>query len=241
MQGLRPLFLSGTVVLRSKLRPAGTRKKQPSFLRLASRQGKPKKQLTPRFLLSQRKAPAGLSVAENIILTQTDLNLTHPSLQRVNVNNALVINVLHLSTVGAGFIPALPAALYLFCVLSAAARMGINPTPTVAECCKSLSISGLRRILNRGWGHPLIASKRHGAFSGAALPLCAMLSFAGATRTTPSSTYLYPPMARYYAACPLSADGHKGRPCNRVVPLVRRLLTAKKAAPETALCRALPQ
>ena len=61
-----------------------------------------------------------------------------------------------------------------------------------------------------------------------------MLSFAGATRTTPSSTYLYPPMARYYAACPLSADGHKGRPCNRVVPLVRRLLTAKKAAPETA-------
>jgi hypothetical protein len=41
MQGLHPLFLSGTVVLRSKLRPAGTRKKQPSFLRLASRQGKP--------------------------------------------------------------------------------------------------------------------------------------------------------------------------------------------------------
>ena len=48
MQGVRPLFLSGTVVLRSKLRPAGTRKKQPSFLRLASRQGKPGKPLTPR-------------------------------------------------------------------------------------------------------------------------------------------------------------------------------------------------
>ena len=47
MQGLRPLFLSGTVVLRSKLRPAGTRKKQPSFLRLASRQGKPEKPLMP--------------------------------------------------------------------------------------------------------------------------------------------------------------------------------------------------
>ena len=61
MQGLRPLFLSGTVVLRSKLRPAGTRKKQPSFLRLASRQGQPEKQLTPRFLLSQRKAPKGLN------------------------------------------------------------------------------------------------------------------------------------------------------------------------------------
>ena len=48
MQGLRPLFLSGTVVLRSKLRPAGTRKKQPSFLRLASRQGNPGKPLSPR-------------------------------------------------------------------------------------------------------------------------------------------------------------------------------------------------
>ncbi|WP_223927273.1 hypothetical protein [Prevotella lacticifex] len=67
MQGLRPMFLPGAVVLRSKLRPAGTGKKQPSFLRLASRQGKPEKQLTPRFLLSQRKAPAGLSVEENII------------------------------------------------------------------------------------------------------------------------------------------------------------------------------
>ena len=51
MQGLRPLFLSGTVVLRSKLRPAGTRKKQPSFLRLASRQGKPGKPLMPLGLL----------------------------------------------------------------------------------------------------------------------------------------------------------------------------------------------
>jgi hypothetical protein len=52
MQGLCPLFLSGTVVLRSKLRPAGTGKKQPSFLRLASQQGKPGKPLTLRFLLS---------------------------------------------------------------------------------------------------------------------------------------------------------------------------------------------
>ena len=36
MQGLRPMFLPGAVVLRSKLRPAGTGKKQPSFLRLAT-------------------------------------------------------------------------------------------------------------------------------------------------------------------------------------------------------------
>jgi len=54
MQGLHPLFLSGTVVLRSKLRQVGTGKKQPSFLRLASRQGKPGKPLMPRFFLNQR-------------------------------------------------------------------------------------------------------------------------------------------------------------------------------------------
>jgi hypothetical protein len=57
MQVLRPMFLSGADLLRSKLRQVGTRKIQPSFLRLASRQRKPEKQLTPRFLLSQRKAP----------------------------------------------------------------------------------------------------------------------------------------------------------------------------------------
>ena len=67
MQWLRPMFLPCAVVLRSKLRQVGTGKKQPSFLRLASRQGKPEKQLTPRFLLWQRKSPTGLSVAENII------------------------------------------------------------------------------------------------------------------------------------------------------------------------------
>ena len=51
MQGLRPLFLSGAGLLRSKLRQADTGKKQPSFLRLASPQGKPKKTLAPRKLM----------------------------------------------------------------------------------------------------------------------------------------------------------------------------------------------
>ena len=51
MQGLRPLFLTASGVLRSELRHTGTRKKQPSFLRLASRQGKHSKQLTPRRLV----------------------------------------------------------------------------------------------------------------------------------------------------------------------------------------------
>jgi hypothetical protein len=61
------MFLPCADLLRSKLRQVGTGKKQPSFLRLAARQGKPEKQLTPRFLLSQRKAPAGLSVEDNMI------------------------------------------------------------------------------------------------------------------------------------------------------------------------------
>ena len=43
MQGLRPVFLPGAYLLRSKLRQVGTGKKQPSFLRLASRQGKTRK------------------------------------------------------------------------------------------------------------------------------------------------------------------------------------------------------
>ena len=51
MQGLRPLFLFGVGLLRSKLRQADTGKKQPSFLRLASPQGKPKKTLAPRKLM----------------------------------------------------------------------------------------------------------------------------------------------------------------------------------------------
>ena len=63
------------------------------------------------------------------------------------VNNTLVINVLHASAVGAGFIPVLPATDKIQSKYHAAARMGINPTPTAAECCKLLSISGLHRIL----------------------------------------------------------------------------------------------
>ena len=46
------------------------------------------------------------------------------------VNNTLVINVLHASAVGAGFIPVLPATDKIQSKYHAAARMGINPTPT---------------------------------------------------------------------------------------------------------------
>ena len=82
MQGVRPLFLSGTVVLRSKLRPAGTRKKQPSFLRLAS---------------------------PGIAVPAYDPYLHHTATScKDNTCNTLIINMLlHSSTVGVGFIPIL--------------------------------------------------------------------------------------------------------------------------------------
>ena len=55
------------------------------------------------------------------------------------ISNILVINVLHASNIGVGFIPILAVALYLFCILS--------PAP-VDVCCKYLSISGLNRTLS---------------------------------------------------------------------------------------------
>ena len=54
--------------------------------------------------------------------------------------------VLHCSTlprVGAGFIPALPTTDKIQSKCTVAARVGINPTPTVDVCCKCLRIKGL--------------------------------------------------------------------------------------------------
>ena len=49
--------------------------------------------------------------------------------------NPLIAKVLHTSTVGTGFIPVLPTADKIQSQYHAAARAGINPAPTVAECC----------------------------------------------------------------------------------------------------------
>ena len=70
------------------------------------------------------------------------------TLQGHYVGNLLITNVLHASTVVAGFIPVLPTADKIQSKFPAAARVGINPTPTVAECCKCLSIRGLRSFLD---------------------------------------------------------------------------------------------
>ena len=50
------------------------------------------------------------------------------------VGNSLVINVLHTSTVGTGFIPALAAADEKSSKCPAAGRVGINPTPAPGKC-----------------------------------------------------------------------------------------------------------
>ena len=50
------------------------------------------------------------------------------------VGNSLIINALHTSTVGAGFIPALAAADEKSSKCPAAARMGITPTPVPGKC-----------------------------------------------------------------------------------------------------------
>ena len=52
-----------------------------------------------------------------------------------NVENPLIAKVLHSAAVGTGFIPVLPAADKIQSNYTAAARVGINPTPTVDVCC----------------------------------------------------------------------------------------------------------
>ena len=44
--------------------------------------------------------------------------------------------MLHISTVGMGFIPVLPTADKIQSKYPATARVGINPTPTLDVCCK---------------------------------------------------------------------------------------------------------
>ena len=53
------MFLSGADLHRSKLRQVGTGKKQPSFLRLASRQGKPEKTADAAVFTLATQSPDG--------------------------------------------------------------------------------------------------------------------------------------------------------------------------------------
>ena len=65
---------------------------------------------------------------------------------RNHFGNPLITKVLHTSAVGTGFIPVLPTADKIQSKYPAAARVGINPTPTVAECCKRLIVNGLHYV-----------------------------------------------------------------------------------------------
>ena len=62
--------------------------------------------------------------------------------------------MLHTSAVGTGFIPVLTTADKIKSKYPAITRVGINPTPTGAECCKRLD-------------NPLIAKVLHTSAAGA--------------------------------------------------------------------------
>ena len=103
----------------------------------------------PLFYLHDPFAGAAFMAVRSVVRPNLCFSLictapkpAYPPLQRNhsrprdNINIILIINVLHSSTVGAGFIPALPTSDENLGSYHAAARMGINPTPAAAECCK---------------------------------------------------------------------------------------------------------
>ena len=82
------------------------------------------------------------------LLTADKIQSKYPEATRVGINptptvteccyrsdNPLITKVLHTSTVGMGFIPVLPTTDKIQSKYPAAAREGMKPSPTVAECC----------------------------------------------------------------------------------------------------------
>ena len=63
-------------------------------------------------------------------------------------DNPLIAKVLHTSAVGMGFIPVLPTADKIQSKCPAAARVGINPTPTLAVCCNHLDNLLMAKVLH---------------------------------------------------------------------------------------------
>ncbi|MDY6266599.1 MAG: hypothetical protein SPM31_05655 [Prevotella sp.] len=71
------------------------------------------------------------------------------------VDNSLIAIVLHTSAVGMGFIPVLPTADKIQSKYPAAAREGMKPSPTVAECCNHFNnplITNMLHISSVGAG-----------------------------------------------------------------------------------------
>ena len=65
-----------------------------------------------------------------------------------HLGNPLIAKVLHTSAVGMGFIPVLPTTSKIRSKYTAAARVGINPTPTVAECCNHFDNPLITKVLH---------------------------------------------------------------------------------------------
>ena len=63
-------------------------------------------------------------------------------------DNPLIAKVLHTSAVGMGFIPVLPTTSKIRSKYTAAARVGINPTPTVTECCDHFDNPLITKVLH---------------------------------------------------------------------------------------------
>ena len=83
----------------------------------------------------------------------------------------------HSAAVGAGFIPALPTADKIHGKYPAAARVGINPTPTLDVCCKRFIINVLHANYDdcnsfyfdeHGLALIAVADEPHEAIEGAA-------------------------------------------------------------------------
>ena len=55
-------------------------------------------------------------------------------------DNSLIAKVLHTSAVGTGFIPVLPTADKIKSKCTAAAMMGINPSPTLGKCDQCMNM-----------------------------------------------------------------------------------------------------
>ena len=67
---------------------------------------------------------------------------------RDHFDNPFIAKVLHTSAVGMGFIPVLPTTSKIRSKYTAAARVGINPTPTVAECCNHFDNPLITKVLH---------------------------------------------------------------------------------------------
>ena len=74
--------------------------------------------------------------------------MTAPTLSDILSKTLIIKHLQHSAAVGTGFIPVLPRADKIQSKCSAAARVGINPTPTEAKCCNHLDNPLVAKVLH---------------------------------------------------------------------------------------------